>query len=316
MTRIAVFPGQGSQAVGMGLQLATEFASARDTFAAVDEALGESLSTIIFEGPEKALTATANAQPALLAVSVAALRALEARTGARFADLFDYAAGHSLGEYSALVATGALPLAEAVRLVRLRGQAMQAAVAPGEGAMAAVLGMDPAVVERLAKDAASVDGVCELANDNGLGQAVLSGRRATVERAVELAKKLGASRAIMLQVSAPFHCSLMRPAAELMRRKLRETGFAPVTRPVIANVTATPVTDPAAWPALLTEQVTARVRWRETMMVIAELGATQVVELGPGRVLSGLVKRALPAVKVHNVQSAQDVELAAAALER
>ena len=314
MTRIAVFPGQGAQIVGMGASLASGYAEARAVFAEVDGALGEGLSRVAFEGPDDALTATRNAQPALLAVSLAALRSLEARTGRSFAELFSHAAGHSLGEYSALVASGALELADAARLLRLRGEAMQGAVPAGQGAMAAILGVGLATVEQLARDAAGEGGVCEIANDNSDGQAVLSGSRAAVERAVALAKERGVKRAMLLQVSAPFHCSLMQGAAATLGSALRATSFKSPSRPIIANVTARPVDDGQALPDLLEQQVTARVRWRETMQTMVELGITQLVEFGSGRVLSGLARRALPAVEVLSVQTAEDVEAVASAV--
>jgi len=313
--RIAVFPGQGAQAVGMGKALHDAVPEARAVFDAVDEALGEKLSTLIFEGPAEALTLTANTQPALMATSLAAVRALEARAGRGLGELVDAAAGHSLGEYSALAAMGALEIGAAARLLRLRGEAMQAAVAPGAGAMAAVLGLDPAAAEAVAAEAAeATGGVCELANDNADGQAVLSGDAAAVERACAIAKEKGAKRAMLLQVSAPFHCRLMQPAADRLAQALAETTFKAPQKPVIANVTVEPVSDPAALPDLLTRQVTARVRWRETMGLLAAAGATHIVELGAGKVLTGLARRAVPTAALFNIQGPGDLAALVAAL--
>lgn len=313
MSTVAVFPGQGAQSVGMGRALAEAFPAAREVFAIVDDALGESLSRLIFEGPAEALTLTENAQPALMATSLAAVRALEAASGCPLAALVAYVAGHSLGEYSALVAAGALDLADAARLLRLRGRAMQAATPVGAGAMAAVLGLDVSVVEKVAAEAAG-DGVCALANDNGEGQAVLSGDVAAVARAVELAKAAGAKRALMLQVSAPFHCALMAPAAAELGEALARTVFRAPDVPLIANVTAAPVSDAAALPALLREQVTARVRWRESMATMRELGVTRVIELGQGRVLTGLARRDLPGASLVSIQGPEDVAAFVASL--
>ena len=306
MSTIAVFPGQGAQSVGMGRDLAEACPAAREVFAIVDEALGEPLSRLVFAGPAAALTLTENAQPALLATSLAAVRALEAASGRPLAELVDYVAGHSLGEYSALVAAGALALADAARLLRLRGRAMQAAVPVGAGAMAAVLGLDVPAVERVAAEAAG-DGVCALANDNGEGQAVLSGDAAAVTRAVQLAKAAGAKRALLLQVSAPFHCALMAPAAAELGAALARTTFHAPRVPLLANVTAAPVHEAAALPELLREQVTARVRWRESMARMRELGATRLVEFGQGKVLTGLARRDLPGVALVNIQGPEDV---------
>jgi [acyl-carrier-protein] S-malonyltransferase len=306
MSTVAVFPGQGAQSVGMGRALAESFPAAREVFAIVDDALGEPLSRLIFEGPAEALTLTENAQPALMATSLAAVRALEAASGRPLARLVAYVAGHSLGEYSALVAAGALDLADAARLLRLRGRAMQAAVPVGAGAMAAVLGLDVPAVEKLAAAAAG-DGVCALANDNGEGQAVLSGDVAAVTRALELAKAAGAKRALLLQVSAPFHCALMASAAAELGEALARTAFRAPAVPLIANVTAAPVRDAAALPGLLSEQVTARVRWRESMATMRELGVTRVIELGQGKVLTGLARRDLPGASLVNIQGPEDV---------
>lgn len=309
----AVFPGQGSQTAGMGRALADASAAARAVFEEVDAALGERLSRVIFEGPQETLTLTENAQPALLATSIAAVRALEERLGRPLAGLLHCVAGHSLGEYSALVAAGALGLADAARLLRLRGAAMQRATPPGTGAMAAILGLEAAVVVTIAAEAAQGD-VCQLANDNADGQAVVSGHVAAVERAVALAKAQGAKRAVMLQVSAPFHCALMAPAAEELAPALASTRFAEPAVSLVANVTAEPVRDPALLPELLVRQVTGRVRWRESMATMARMGVDLVLELGAGKVLSGLAKRGVPGARVLAVGEPSDLDAAAAAL--
>ena len=314
MVMVAVFPGQGAQQPGMGRALADAFPAARAVFEEVDEALGERLSALAFEGPAESLTLTANAQPALMATSLAAVRAVEAHTGRRLHEVTAYVAGHSLGEWSALTAAGALGLADAARLLRLRGLAMQDALPAGEGAMAALLGIDAAAAEEVAAEAAGPGEVCELANDNGDGQAVLSGHRAAVERALGIAKARGARRAVLLQVSAPFHCALMAPAAERLRAALAEVEIRQPTVPVIANVTAEPVSEPATIRELLARQVTARVRWREGVATMRRLGATAMVELGSGKVLTGLARRGLPGAALHSVQKPADVEAFARAL--
>lgn len=314
MTMIAVFPGQGAQSVGMGRALYDAFPVCRMVFEEVDDALGERLSTIIFDGPVEALTLTANAQPALMATSLAAVRALEQASGRRLGTMASYVAGHSLGEYSALAAAGAIGIGDAARLLRLRGQAMQDAVGAGEGAMAAILGADVAVVEAVAAEAAAAGGVCELANDNGDGQQVLSGSREAVERAVTLAKARGARRSVLLQVSAPFHCALMQPAAMRLATAIQALQFAAPTVPVIANVTAEPVDTPASIGELLVLQVTARVRWRESMNTMVRLGIDQLLEFGAGKVLSGLAKRGVPGARLSNIQDPADVEAVAAQL--
>jgi [acyl-carrier-protein] S-malonyltransferase len=259
------------------------------------------------------LTLTANAQPALMATSLAAVRALETAAGKRLGDdMVGFVAGHSLGEYSALAAAGAIAIGDAARLLRLRGQAMQEAVAPGAGAMAAILGADVPTVEAIAAAAAAEGGVCELANDNGEGQQVISGTKATVERAVALAKERGVRRSVMLQVSAPFHCALMQPAAERLADAIAATSFTAPAVPVIANVTAGPVQAPAVIRELLVRQVTARVRWRESMATMARLGVGELLELGAGKVLTGLAKRSVPDARLINVAEPADVEAAAA----
>lgn len=314
MTRIAVFPGQGAQAVGMGQSFAAEFAAARSVFDEVDAAIGMDLSRLIASGPDGELTLTANAQPALMATALAAVRGFEARSGRPLADCFDYAAGHSLGEYTALTAAGALPLADTARLLRRRGEAMQEATPTGTGAMAAILGLSATTVEELAAAASQQGEPCELANDNADGQAVVSGARPAVERAVELAREKGAKRALLLQVSAPFHCSLMAPAARALEGPLARQAFAAPAWPIIANVLAEPVDEPARLRALLLQQITARVRWRESMATMRRLGVTVLVEFGPGRVLAGLARRALPEARVIAVQTTADLDEAVAAL--
>jgi [acyl-carrier-protein] S-malonyltransferase len=284
------FPGQGSQAVGMGKDLASAYPEARAVFQEVDEALGQRLSAIMFEGPEDILRLTENAQPALMAVSLAVIRVLESK-GIRLADHASYVAGHSLGEYSALCAAGTFSIADAARLLKTRGQAMQKAVPVGHGAMAALLGLDVATAEEVAAEAAQGD-VCDMANDNAPGQVVISGATAAIERAVEIAKAKGAKRALLLPVSAPFHCSLMQPAAEAMEAALGEvTMNAPVV-PLVANVLATPVSDPVEIRRHLVEQVTGVVRWTESVTwLTGSGGVTNLVELGSGKVLTGLAKR-------------------------
>ena len=295
MSRAFVFPGQGSQAVGMGAQLAEAFAPARHVFEEVDDALGQRLSGLMFEGPEAELTLTENAQPALMAVSLAVVRVLEQEAGIVLAEKAALVAGHSLGEYSALAAVGTLDLADAARLLKRRGQAMQEAVPVGEGAMAALIGLDlEAAAEIAAEAAASADvgtEVCAPANDNAPGQVVVSGHKAAVERAAELAGVKGAKRCIMLPVSAPFHCALMAPAAEVMAKALAEVTLRPPQVPVVANVTAEPVTSPETIRRLLVDQVTGLVRWRESVLAMKAAGVDTLLELGAGKVLSGLARR-------------------------
>ncbi len=290
MTRAFVFPGQGSQAVGMGKALADAFASARHVFEEVDDALGQKLSVLMFSGPESDLVMTANAQPALMAVSIAVIRVLEQEAKITVASSASHVAGHSLGEYSALAAAGALTLADAARLLRLRGDAMQRAVPVGAGAMAALLGLDLPAAQDVAREAAQGD-VCDCANDNAPGQVVVSGATAAVERAIAIAKTKGAKRAILLPVSAPFHCAMMQPAAEAMADALQRATILPPRLPIVANVTAQAVSDPATIRQLLVKQVTGLVRWRESVSWMKAAGVDTLVECGAGKVLSGLTRR-------------------------
>ncbi len=307
------FPGQGSQAVGMGRELAETFAEARAVFEEVDEALGEKLSETMWNGPEEKLTLTANAQPALMAVSVAAIRVMEAR-GLVLKDKVSYVAGHSLGEYSALCAAGTFSLADTARLLRIRGNAMQAAVPVGEGAMAAIIGLEADVVEAVCAEASAL-GVAQIANDNGGGQLVISGAKAAIEKAAALASEKGAKRALMLPVSAPFHSALMGPAAEAMAEALAKVQVKNPVVPVVANVRAAPVTDAAEIVSLLVEQVTGRVRWRETVEWFGENGVTTLYEIGTGKVLTGLAKRIDKRVSGVAVNTPADIEAALAALQ-
>ena len=294
MSMALVFPGQGSQAVGMGKALASDFAAARAVFDEVDAALHQKLSQLMFEGPEPELTLTANAQPALMAVSLAALRVLESEAGLDVPRDAAFAAGHSLGEYSALAATGALTIADTARLLRLRGEAMQKAVPVGIGAMAALLGLDYETGVSVAQEASAAGGedeICEIANDNGGGQVVASGTKKAVDQAIEIAKGRGARRAMLLSVSAPFHCALMRPAARAMEEALANVQITQPTVPVIANVSARPVIRPDEIRNALVAQVTGTVRWRESVAFMAAGGADRFLELGAGKVLTGLLKR-------------------------
>lgn len=305
--RAFTFPGQGSQAVGMGKDLADTFQEARNVFAEVDDALGFKLSAIMFEGPDETLRLTENAQPALMAVSVAVTRVLESR-GFSLKDNAAYVAGHSLGEYSALAAAGAFSLADAARLLKIRGQAMQQAVPVGQGAMAAILGLDLETVLRAANDAEDGE-ICGVANDNAPGQVVISGHVGAVNRAIELLKAAGAKRALPLPVSAPFHCALMRPAADAMEHALNQvTVNAPVV-PVVANVLAKPISDPEEIKKRLVEQVTGMVRWTECVgWLVKDGGVTQLVELGSGKVLSGLAKRIAPETPAVSIGAPADVD--------
>ena len=290
MSLAFIFPGQGSQTVGMGRGLADAFPAARLVFEEVDEALGEALTKVIWEGPAETLMLTENAQPGLMAVSLAAMRVLETEAGVDLARDARFVAGHSLGEYSALAAAGALGIGDTARLLRIRGRAMQKAVPVGTGAMAALLGLDFEQAVTVAGEAAE-DQVCQAANDNGGGQVVVSGDKAAVERAVEIAKGKGARRAMMLPVSAPFHCSLMQPAADAMAAALAGVTVKSPVVPVVANVLAKPIRDPADIVGALVAQVTGTVRWRDSIAFMADAGVTQFYEVGAGKVLSGLVKR-------------------------
>lgn len=300
-----LFPGQGSQAVGMGKGLADAFPAARAVFDEVDAALGEKLSEVMWNGPIDTLTMTRNAQPALMAVSLAAVRVLLAE-GVSLSGKVTYVAGHSLGEYSALAAAGSLSIADTARLLRIRGTAMQEAVPVGEGAMAAILGLDEAAVREVAAEAAG-SGVCDIANDNGGGQIVVSGDKQAVGRAAELAKAKGAKRAILLTVSAPFHCRLMAPAAERMAKALAEVSIAAPVVPLVANVLAAPISDPAEIRRRLVEQVTGMVRWRESVAWLAGAGVKTMVEVGAGKVLSGLAKRIAPEAATQSFGTAEEL---------
>jgi [acyl-carrier-protein] S-malonyltransferase len=301
-----VFPGQGSQTVGMGKALADEFPVAKAVFDEVDAALGEKLSSVIWEGPAETLTLTENTQPALMAMSLATLRVLETEAGLDLARDVKFVAGHSLGEYSALAAAGALTVADTARLVRARGRAMQKAVPVGAGAMAALIGLEFDQAAAAAAEAAQGE-VCQAANDNGGGQVVISGAKAAVERACEIAKAKGAKRAMLLQVSAPFHCAMMQPAADVMAAELAKVQVNVPKVPVVANVTAQPVMDPADIVKRLVEQVTGTVRWRESVSYMAGQGVTTFYEVGAGKVLSGLVKRIADSATGVSIGTPQDV---------
>lgn len=307
MTLALVFPGQGSQAVGMGKELADQFGAARAVFEEVDAALGEKLTDVIWAGPAETLTLTENAQPALMAVSLAALRVLEAEAGLSVGRDAAFVAGHSLGEYSALAAAGALSVCDTARLLRVRGRAMQKAVPVGVGAMAALLGLDYDAAVAVAREAARGE-VCEAANDNGGGQVVVSGDKAAVERAVEIAKGKGAKRAMLLPVSAPFHCRLMQPAADVMAEALAGVRIAAPVVPLVANVLAAAISDPDEIRRRLVEQVTGTVRWRESVAYMAGAGVDRFVEIGAGKVLSGLVKRIAEGATGLSIGSPRDIE--------
>jgi len=306
------FPGQGSQAVGMGKDLAEAYPEARAVFDEVDEALGQKLSDIMWNGPEETLTLTANAQPALMAVSMAAIRVLEAR-GLKLADHVAYVAGHSLGEYSALCAAGTFSLADTARLLRIRGDAMQSAVPVGQGAMAAIIGLEQSDVDAVCTEARAA-GVCQIANDNGGGQLVISGSRAAVEKAAALATEKGAKRAIMLPVSAPFHSDLMAPAADAMRHALDKVEKKNPVVPVVANVRAAPVFDADEIAQLLVTQVTGQVRWRETVEWFGANGITTLYEIGSGKVLTGLARRIDKNISGVAVNTPADIDAALAAI--
>lgn len=314
MKRAFVFPGQGSQAVGMGKALAEAFPQAKAVFDEVDAALSQKLSTLMWEGPADELTLTANTQPALMAVSLAAMRVLEAEAGLDLKAHAAYVAGHSLGEYSALAAAGSLSIGDTARLLRIRGNAMQNAVPVGQGAMAALLGLEFDVALEVAREAAEGE-ICDAANDNGGAQVVVSGHKAAVERAVAIAQTKGAKRAVMLAVSAPFHCALMQPAADSMREALAAvTVNAPVV-PVVANVEAAPVTDPAAIRDALVRQVTGTVRWRECVAYMAAQGVDSFYEVGAGKVLTGLVKRIAAGATGAAIGTPEDVTAFKASLQ-
>jgi [acyl-carrier-protein] S-malonyltransferase len=307
MSYAFVFPGQGAQVVGMGAALAEAFPVAREVFEEVDEALKQRLFRLMVDGPESDLTLTENTQPALMAVSMAVVRVLQREGGVSLARAGRYVAGHSLGEYSALCAAGALSLTDCARLLKVRGQAMQAAVPVGEGAMAAILGLDFEAVEAVAREAAG-DEICAAANDNAPGQVVVSGHAAAVERAIALAKEKGAKRAVPLAVSAPFHCPLMAPAADAMAEALANATILPPDPPLVANVTARPTEDPAEIRDLLVRQVTGTVRWRESVEFLRDQQVEHVVELGVGNVLSGLVRRIDKALDARSVTTPAEIE--------
>jgi [acyl-carrier-protein] S-malonyltransferase len=312
MSRAFVFPGQGAQVIGMGADLAASYPAARAVFDEVDEALGQKLSALIWEGTQESLTLTENAQPALMATSIAALRALEAE-GVALSKGASHVAGHSLGEYSALAAAGAISLADTARLLRIRGQAMQQAVPVGVGAMAALLGLDFETARDVAQEAAAGE-VCQAANDNDPAQVVVSGHKGAVERAVELAKARGAKRAMLLPVSAPFHCALMAPAAEVMAQALADVTIQAPVVPLVANVRAQAVTDPAEIRALLVEQVTGSVRWRESVQYMEAQGVTEIWEIGAGKALSGMVRRIARDIACRSIGSPDEVAAATASL--
>lgn len=303
-----IFPGQGSQLVGMGRALTEQFFAARMVFEEVDDALGEKLSEIIFEGPADVLTLTANAQPALMAVSMAVIRVME-QLGLRIEEKVKFVAGHSLGEYSALCAAGTLSLTDTARLLRIRGNAMQAAVAVGEGSMAALIGLEEHVVEEICK-IVSGEGLCQIANDNGGGQIVISGEAKAVETAVEIASTKGAKRALLLPVSAPFHSSLMQPAADAMKKALLTVNKNAPIVPLIANVSVEPESDPERIATLLVQQVTGRVRWRETIEWIGANGVDTLFEVGSGKVLTGLTRRINKDIKGGTIGTVDEIESA------
>ncbi|WP_372674734.1 ACP S-malonyltransferase [Aquicoccus sp.] len=311
MSRAFVFPGQGAQTIGMGRALADAYPAARAVFDEVDDALGEALSALTWEGDQDALTLTQNAQPALMATSLAAMRALEAE-GVKVTDAA-FVAGHSLGEYSALAAAGALSVADTARLLRIRGRAMQEAVPVGVGAMAALLGLDFETAKSVAEEAAQGE-VCQAANDNDPAQVVVSGHKAAVERAVEIAKARGAKRAVLLPVSAPFHCALMQPAADAMQAALAEVEIAAPSVPVVANVRASPVSEPAEIKALLVEQVTGSVRWRESVAFMGGAGVREIWEIGAGKALSGMIRRIDREIATRAVGTPDEVKAAAESL--
>lgn len=307
MTRAFVFPGQGSQAVGMGKELSDASVTASAVFEEVNDALNQDLSSLMFEGPIEDLTLTFNAQPALMAASIAVVHVMDIDFGIKIADHASYVAGHSLGEYSALAAAGTLSLSDTAKLLKLRGEAMQRAVPVGVGAMAAIMGAEFSVIEEIA-DQAGEGEVCTAANDNADGQVVISGHKDAVERAMTIAKERGIKRAIPLPVSAPFHCPLMQPAADEMAEALGAATFSAPSVPVITNVSATPENDPDTLRQLLVDQITGRVRWRESVLKMGELGVTDLVELGTGKVLGGLVRRINKEITGKSIQTMADIE--------
>ena len=306
MARAFIFPGQGSQVVGMGKELANAYPLAREVFEEVDEALNKNLSKLMFDGPEDELTLTENAQPAIMATSVAIMRILSVSGGFILAREASHVAGHSLGEYSALAVAGALSLSDTARILQSRGRAMQAAVPLGEGAMAVFIGLSLDDAGAVAEEAANY-GVCDFANDNAPGQVVVSGSKASIEKAIEIAKKKGARRAIMLPVSAPFHCALMAPAADILSEVLSEIVMKDPVVPIVSNVVAEAVTDAGRIRNLLVEQVTGRVRWRECVLAMKHIGVSEFIEIGAGKVLSGLVRRIDRDLIVSNVDTPEDV---------
>ena len=311
MTIAFIFPGQGSQIVGMGQALAESFKIARETFEEVDEALGQNLSKIMFEGPEADLNLTENTQPALMAVSMAVVNVMTREGGVRFGEACSFVAGHSLGEYSALTAAGSIDLAVTAKLLKTRGQAMQKAVPIGEGSMAAILGMDLPDVQAIAEKASMQAGealVCQAANDNSVGQVVVSGHAGAVQIAVDLASEAGAKKAVILPVSAPFHCSLMAPAAQQMSYALADTDIRPPCVPVVSNITAKGEEEPSDIRRLLVDQITGMVRWRESVLWMKDQGVTEMIELGSGKVLSGLVKRIDKEIATSSVGTPEQVE--------
>lgn len=314
MANAFVFPGQGSQDVGMGRELAAQFPAAREVFDEVDAALGQKLSALMWDGPKDALTLTENAQPALMAVSMAVMRVLERELGFLLQAHVKFVAGHSLGEYSALAAAGAITLSDAARLLKLRGQAMQRAVPVGQGAMVALLGVGMDVALKVA-EAASQGEVCQVANDNEPTQVVLSGHKSAIDRVADVGRAFGVRRALPLPVSAPFHCALMQPAAEAMAEALANVDIKPPVVPVIANVLATPISDPAEIRRRLVEQVTGTVRWRESVAFLWAHDTTHVFEIGHGKVLAGLVKRIEKSFEAASIGSPADIEAATKALK-
>jgi len=305
-----IFPGQGSQAVGMGQELYRQSATARAVFDTVDEALGEKLTQLMFEGPIETLTLTENAQPAIMAVSIALLHLLKEKTGQSLTDLASYVAGHSLGEYSALCAAGSISLFDTAKLLRLRGQAMQKSCPAGEGAMAAVLGLDMDSVSGIAADAmkSSPGEICATANDNAPGQIVISGHKRAVEKAMALASEHGARKAILLPVSAPFHCALMQPAADAMQEALAATDLSPPAIPLVSNVTADVVNDPEQIRSLLVEQVTGQVRWRESIAFMVSQGVDNFIEVGHGKVLATMIRRIAREAGIANINNAEAID--------